>query len=298
MGLWLKNQDGTISKAAGGGIDGKDGVDGKDGEKGDPGLNGSDGAQGPKGNTGSTGPRGPKGDTGNAGSNGSNGKDGEDGKDLTNGAYLPLTGGTVTGETTFEKSLYMDGEWIRISKNTGVFWSEYGTGLFSGDSQWVQTWAGSGILSNGGFAGYLHPVTTSSNTKDVRHDNTYGALVHVTSSAKYKEKIQTLTDTTDTGEVLDALRPVSFLAKAAPGKAETTLETKFREADVEFGFIAEEVGEVDAQTGSRLASYEVNEEGNNFDACSWNTGPMVSVLVAEVQQLRNRVSELEANNKV
>lgn len=298
MGLWLKNQDGTISKAAGGGIDGKDGVDGKDGEKGDPGLNGSDGAQGAKGNTGSTGPRGPKGDTGNAGSNGSNGKDGEDGKDLTNGAYLPLTGGTVTGETTFEKSLYMDGEWIRISKNTGVFWSEYGTGLFSGDSQWVQTWNNSGILSSGGFAGMLHPTTTSTNSKDVRHDNTYGVLVANSSSAKHKEKIQTLTDTTDTGEVLDALRPVSFLAKAAPGKAETKLETKFREADVEFGFIAEEVGAVDALTGSRLASYEVNDEGNNFDACSWSAGPMVSVLVAEVQQLRNRVSELEANNKV
>lgn len=298
MGLWLKNQDGSISKAAGGGVDGKDGINGKDGAKGDPGLNGSDGAQGAKGNTGSTGARGPKGDKGSAGANGTNGKDGANGKDLTNGAYLPLTGGTVTGDTTFDKSLFMDSNWIRISKNTGIHWSAYDTGLFSGDNQWIQTWKNSGILSSGGFAGGLHPTNTTSTSKDIRHDNTYGVFVAVSSSGKYKESIRPLTDAADTGEILDALRPVTYLAKANPGKAETKQETKFREANVEYGFIAEEVGAVDATTGSRLASYELNEEGNSFVPCSWLSGPMVSVLVAEVQQLRKRVSELEANNDV
>ena len=256
MGLWLKNQDGSISKAAGGGVDGKDGINGKDGAKGDPGLNGSD------------------------------------------GAYLPLTGGTVTGDTTFDKSLFMDSNWIRISKNTGIHWSAYDTGLFSGDNQWIQTWKNSGILSSGGFAGGLHPTNTTSTSKDIRHDNTYGVFVAVSSSGKYKESIRPLTDAADTGEILDALRPVTYLAKANPGKAETKQETKFREANVEYGFIAEEVGAVDATTGSRLASYELNEEGNSFVPCSWLSGPMVSVLVAEVQQLRKRVSELEANNDV
>lgn len=298
MGLWLKNQDGSISKAAGGGVDGKDGINGKDGAKGDPGLNGSDGAQGAKGNTGSTGPRGPKGDTGSAGTNGKNGSDGEDGKDLTNGAYLPLNGGTVTGDTTFGKSLFMDSNWIRISKNTGIHWSAYDTGLFSGDTRWIQTWKQSGLMSNNGFAGVLHPVNTTSTSKDIRHDNTFGAFVHVTSSAKHKESIRSLTDTADTGEILDALRPVTYLAKANPEKAETKQETKFREANIEYGFVAEEVGAVDALTGSRLASYELNEEGNDFVPCAWVNGPMLSVLVAEVQQLRKRVSELEANNDV
>ena len=41
MGLWIKNEDGTIERAAGGGVDGADGLPGADGVDGQPGVDGN-----------------------------------------------------------------------------------------------------------------------------------------------------------------------------------------------------------------------------------------------------------------
>lgn len=89
------------------GPQGEQGIAGPQGPKGDTGAKG---AQGPKGDTG---PQGPKGDTGPRGPQGIQGPQGPPG--LTPDDYLPLSGGTLTGNLYGQ---YMVGTWLQTTANT------------------------------------------------------------------------------------------------------------------------------------------------------------------------------------
>ena len=83
------------------GADGKDGVDGTNGTDGAQGPQGADGLDGTNGTDGAQGPQGADGVQGPQGADGTQGPQGANGTDLTSGAYLPLTGGTISGVLNF-----------------------------------------------------------------------------------------------------------------------------------------------------------------------------------------------------
>jgi hypothetical protein len=109
-------------------------------------------------------------------------------------------------------------------------------------------------------------------------------LVHSThgSSEKLKENIVNIENS---GLVIDSLRPVQFNAVAKEGVPETPEEKSFRELDKQHGFIAEEVAGVD---NGYLATYD-----NEFNPSGWKWPDMIALCVAEIQDLRSRVAQLE-----
>lgn len=123
--------------------------------------------------------------------------------------------------------------------------------------------------------------------------NASGIWCANTSRRDQKEEI---TPFESSGDVIDALQPVTFIWKANIngdfGYSEDA--ERFRKADVQIGFVAEDVAEVDP----RLAVWDIvkDEDGNPTDEmspASWEERPMIALLVAEVQALRERVNELE-----
>jgi hypothetical protein len=93
-----------------------------------------------------------------------------------------------------------------------------------------------------------------------------------------------ITNFTDTGAIVDALNPVTFV-EAVP-ESETAAEKAWREADIQYGFIAEEIAENEAT--SHLGQYDAD-----MNAVGWKWQDTISVLTAEVKSLRQRVESLE-----
>ena len=95
------------------GVAGPQGPKGDTGERGPQGLKGDTGARGSQGLKGDTGPQGPKGDTGPRGPQGIQGPQGPPG--LTPDDYLPLSGGTLTGNLYGQ---YLVGTWLQTTADT------------------------------------------------------------------------------------------------------------------------------------------------------------------------------------
>ena len=118
------------------GEQGIQGIQGPKGDKGDKGDTGAQGPQGLKGDTGATGATGPKGDTGPQGPQGIQGPQGPKGDkgdptsitvngttytqssgNITLPSFLPLTGGTLTGNLTGK---YITGTWFQTTEATDL----------------------------------------------------------------------------------------------------------------------------------------------------------------------------------
>jgi hypothetical protein len=156
----------------------------------------------------------------------------------------------------------------------GQIGSDAGNFLVAGGSTGVTAWASAGFGS----------TTTTSGYQALYWDTTFGSVRRFTSTRSIKENIATLTAT---GSIIDALRPVSFVAKASG--EESDAERAWRLADIQHGFIAEEVAEVDE---GRWAVWEPDDEGG-IRPVMWRQHDMIALLVAEVKSLRARVSALE-----
>jgi hypothetical protein len=117
-------------------------------------------------------------------------------------------------------------------------------------------------------------------------NTTLGTLGRTASSIRYKENINSLPDV---GHIIDQLRPVSFIMKRGN---ETSVESEIaRLADVQYGFIAEEVAEID---NGHLSVFQPSD--GELIPADWRMRDMIAILVKEVQGLRQRVSDLELLN--
>jgi len=142
-----------------------------------------------------------------------------------------------------------------------------------------------GLLTKGNIWNTSTATTTLTGFQYVvRSTSIYPAYYHFTSMREGKRNIQTFTDS---GVLIDQLNPVTYQAKIDETDDEVT--SAWKDADLEYGFIAEEVAEVG--TGF-LAQYEDDGEGN-LKPAGWKFHGVVSVLVAEVKDLRSRLKALE-----
>ena len=95
------------------GTNGSSGINGTSGTNGTNGVNGTSGSSGLSGTNGTNGTNGVNGTSGTNGVSGTNGTSGVNGTSGTSGigtgSYLPLSGGTVSGDTTFTQKLYLPG---------------------------------------------------------------------------------------------------------------------------------------------------------------------------------------------
>ena len=150
-------------------------------------------------------------------------------------------------------------------------------------------------------------TSTSSGYQYVFRNNTFGTLYRYTSKRELKENIS---DITNSGEIIDALRPVTFIPKFVdqtptatsngdndPARiadhvplVETDEQKALREQDLNYGFIAEEVALV---ADGKLAQYEWTED--DIVPSGWKWSDVIAVLVAETQNIRTRLAQLEAS---
>ena len=150
-----------------------------------------------------------------------------------------------------------------------------------------------GTVNTAGLA-----TATTSGYQYVLRNNTFGTLYRFTSNRELKENI---TDVADSGAIIDALRPVTFNPKFIAGNptpedegidptVETDEQKALRETDLNYGFIAEEVALV---ADGKLAQWEWTED--DLVPSGWKWSDVIAVLVAEMQQVRTRLTSLEAS---
>jgi hypothetical protein len=143
-----------------------------------------------------------------------------------------------------------------------------------------------GLLTTGNIWNTSTATTTLTGFNYVvRSTGTFPAYYHYTSNRDSKRNIVTITDS---GSLIDQLNPVTYQAKI--DETDDELSTYWKDHDLEYGFIAEEVAEVG--TGF-LAQYRDNGNGG-LEPAGWKFHGVVSVLVAEVKDLRKRIAELES----
>ena len=152
-----------------------------------------------------------------------------------------------------------------------------------------------GITANGSTAAIftatvcnlVTPSTATTSGYNALYRNaTFGTYYYFTSRRQYKENIETLNDV---GSIIDSLRPVTFIA--ARGADFTEESEAWRLADIQYGFIADEVASV---ADGHLASYDI--ENGELVPNGWKVHDFIAILVKEVQNLRASVSEL--NNEI
>ena len=121
---------GSTSQYLGLDADGRTIITAASGGSGTSGTSGTNGANGTSGTNGASGTSGTSGANGTSGSNGSSGTSG-----IGTGAYLPLSGGTVTGNTKFTQNLFLTGvfsglstTYLTIDPDTGQVTTSTSTG--------------------------------------------------------------------------------------------------------------------------------------------------------------------------
>jgi len=138
--------------------------------------------------------------------------------------------------------------------------------------------------SDAGLAVGAWSAVVGGTDKDIYRNATYGTLFYSSSKRALKENIQSISDI---GSVVDALNPVTFIA-AATGE-ETSGEKAWRENDLIYGFVAEEVAGI---ADGKLATYDV--DGESLVPSNWKTRDMVALLAAELKSVRQRLTALES----
>ena len=234
MGLWLKQEDGTLVNVAADGVIGADGAPGPAGADGAPGPAGADGAPGPAGADGAPGPAGAdggagaKGDKGNPGANGTNGAAGAKGATGSKGATgakgatgpagpsSTFNGGTVANNTTFNGEVYTN-KWVRCGGQLGVFFTNYGGGWRMEDTQWIRTYGSKGIMATGGGMAASGLVESSSTQgyRNVMVNHGWTYFAQYTSVRSMKERIAPMSDSVNSGEIIDMLNPVTLSKESA-----------------------------------------------------------------------------------
>ncbi len=66
------------------------------------------------------------------------------------GYALPLSGGTVTGATTFNAGPYTN-DWFRVNGSGGIVWQSYGGGWYMQDTTWIRSYGSKPVYMSNGF---------------------------------------------------------------------------------------------------------------------------------------------------
>lgn len=173
--------------------------------------------------------------------------------------------------------------WFRSTGSTGWYNETYGGGMYMIDTSFVRVYNSKTILT-AGIWDISSATTTTSGYNYVLRGATYGNYQYFTSMRELKRNINPLLDS---GVLIDQMIPVTYQEKITDQDDETT--AAWKDADLEYGFIADEMAQVG--TG-HLAQYKGMEDGT-LKPVGWSFHGVVSVLVAEVKELRKRVAELE-----
>lgn len=147
-------------------------------------------------------------------------------------------------------------------------------------------------VTAGSISGAIFASTNASSTSTSPiHQTTSGAaLRRFVSREEYKFDIEDL-DSQDRN-LIDKLRPRKFKWKWIENYDEPILSQYLRSQDITFGFIAEEMAEI--ETEGRIGSFGIYEPyQDSFKPIFWRSYDLISLLVSEVQDLRKRVADLE-----
>jgi len=127
------------------------------------------------------------------------------------------------------------------------------------------------------------PSTTSSSGYRFLLRSSSGFLTEYSSNRDLKENIETISDVSS---FFDDVRPVRFAARSLDPDSETLEERNFRLADIQHGFIAEEIADI---FDGKLATYDAD-----FNPNGWRWPDMIALCVTEIKSLRKRVAQLES----
>ena len=134
----------------------------------------------------------------------------------------------------------------------------------------------------------IFPVmpSTSSTTgyQAMYRNNAFGSVYYFTSSRNIKDNITTVSNS---NSIIDALRPVTFTEKVTD--MDSPESAAWKHADIQYGFIAEEVAEI---ANGHLGQYRV--DNGNLVPIAWKHHDILAVAIAEIKSLRSRVAQLEA----
>jgi hypothetical protein len=205
-----------------------------------------------------------------------------DGSTITVGSriLLPVDGGqillgTASGGSATQVSIFAEG-----SQGLYIDTSGLGSSWFAGATWYVnlQEFASQRYITGlNSFVGSGTNLCVSA-----------GEIRRVSSKRELKDNIQDFNDIS----LIDNLKPVTFIWKKNPHtkKNETEEERSRRESSINIGFIAEEVEEV----SNGLLSVYNYEEGGNGEVEMYKHLDILALSVANIKDLRTRISSLEA----
>ena len=173
--------------------------------------------------------------------------------------------------------------WWRSTGQSGWYNETYGGGIWMNDSTFVRVYASKLFLASGIWDS---SAATSSMTgyNYVVRGTTFGNYAYFTSNKINKRDIEPIINS---GLLIDQMNPVTYKEKILESDTEESIFWK--DNDLEYGFIAEEMAEVG---DGFLANYRGLPDGS-IEPAGWKFHGVVSVLVAEVKDLRKRINILE-----
>ena len=172
------------------------------------------------------------------------------------------------------------------------FTGDSNTGMYRNTTDQLSLTAGGtqSLIAAGGTVNTAGLSTsTTSGYRYVMRNSTFGTLYHYTSSVDVKENITNVTSA-DAGAWIDALQPVTFNEKWLQDGVESEEDRAFREADVQVGFIADDV--LADPTTAQFA--QVEDVDGTLKGVGWKWECVIAAAVAEIKSLRARVAELES----
>jgi len=178
------------------------------------------------------------------------------------------------------------------SAPTYHFYGDTNTGMYRNTTDQLSLTTGGtvGLIAAGGTVNTAGLATSStSGYQYVLRNNSFGTLYRFTSSADVKENIENVTDA-DAGSWMDALQPVTFINRWLQEGEEPDDDRAFREADVQVGFIADDV--LANSTTARFA--QVEDVDGTLKGVGWKWECVIAAAVAEIKSLRARIATLEA----
>ena len=196
-----------------------------------------------------------------------------------NGNNIGDTSSTLTGAG----QIYANG-WFRSWGDSGWYNQSYGGGIYMVDTTFVRVYNGKIFYAAGGLWSVDTGTASTTGFQYLLRGTLYGNYAPFTSMREAKRNIKTISNS---GLLIDQLNPVTFQEQLTDQDDEVS--TAWKDADLEYGFIADEVAQVG--TG-HLAQYKNMDDGT-LKPVGWSFHGVVSVLVAEVKDLRSRLKALE-----